>query len=90
MFILSPSETHPNIPSHSTLITMMKVVKEDKMIEAVLEHLSKDFFPDEPVFRFFFNINISIIVSLISILTSSKLATQISPGLWELTCPTTQ
>ena len=27
-----------------------KVVKED-MIEAVLEHLSKDFFPDEPVFR---------------------------------------
>jgi len=27
-----------------------EVVKED-MIEAVLEHLSKDFFPDEPVFR---------------------------------------
>ena len=28
-----------------------KVVKEDKMIEAVLEHLTNDFFPDEPVFR---------------------------------------
>ena len=66
-----------------------KVVKEE-LVGAVLEHLSKDFFPDEPVFRCFFNINISIIVSLISILTSSKLATQISPGLWELTCPTTQ
>ena len=52
------------------------MVKEE-LVGAVLEHLSKDFFPDEPVFRCFFNINISIIVSLISILTSSKFATQI-------------
>jgi len=28
-----------------------EVVKEEKMIEAVLEHLSNDFFPDESVFR---------------------------------------
>ena len=52
------------------------MVKEE-LVGAVLEHLSKDFFPDEPVFRCFFNIDISIIVSLISILTSSKFATQI-------------
>ena len=39
-----------------------KVVKEDKMIEAVLEHLSKDFFPDEPVFRSFIIVMFKIII----------------------------
>ena len=39
-----------------------KVVKEDKMIEAVLEHLSKDFFPDEPVFRSFIIVIVKIII----------------------------
>ena len=43
-------------------MTMMKVVKEDKMIEAVLEHLSKDFFPDEPVFRSFIIVIFKIII----------------------------
>ena len=40
-----------------------KVVKEDKMIEAVLEHLSKDFFPDEPVFRSFIIVIVKIIIT---------------------------
>ena len=32
------------------------------MIEAVLEHLSKDFFPDEPVFRSFIIVIFKIII----------------------------
>ena len=40
-----------------------KVVKEDKMIGAVLEHLSKDFFPDEPVFRSFIIVIVKIIIT---------------------------
>ena len=59
---------------------MMKVVKEDKMIEAVLEHLSKDFFPDEPVFRSFIIVIVKIIITNTDHTNSFTISHQVCGG----------